>query len=290
MSFEVLQPDNIKEALSYLKDKGEKTYIIAGGTNLMVDVYHKNIVPEKLIDISKIKEMKFLEINEKQINLGPLLTHADIEKSDLGKQYEVLKKAAQMVGGPQVRNRGTIAGNIKNASPAADVALALLALDATLTLVSNNKERDILLKEFFCGVNKTLANEDEIISNIKFPILDQDYYSTFVKIGKRNALAISIVNLALVLKYDEDKFCEDARIALGAVAPTPVRAEKAEKELIGSKLDVDKIDYVSRLVTEEISPISDIRASRNYRLKVTQNIVQKSLLDLVNRGDSNGKS
>lgn len=284
MSFRTFSPQTSAQALNLLSlDKGYRP--IAGGTNILVDLHQGKVVPRGLVDLSKLEEWKTIECHGEVLEIGALVTHAVLEDHPVIKKYcPELSMAAAAIGSPQIRNRGTLGGNLQSASPAADCAPPLLVHDAILTLVRSTssgqiKERQLPLTHFFKGVGQTDLQDNELICKVTLPINVQER-SIFLKSGLRKALAISLVNLAVNLELDEYNTCLHARVALGSVAPTPVRASEVEKFLVGQKLGEKGIKAASQLVQKDITPISDIRASAEYRRYLAQVLLEEALQKL----------
>jgi Aerobic-type carbon monoxide dehydrogenase, middle subunit CoxM/CutM homologs len=285
MSFRTYSPQTSAEALALLRSP-EAFLPIAGGTNVLVDLRKGKIKPSGFIDLSGIAEWKMIEIKGQFLEIGSLVTHADLEANSLVQKYSpALSMGAYAVGSPQIRNRGTLGGNLQSASPAADCAPPMLALDAALTLVSMTEsgqvqERQLPLVDFFLGVGKTALQPQELIQKVSIKINPLDR-SIFLKSGLRKALAISLVNLAVCLELGERNFCSKARVALGSVAPTPIRIRKVEEFLEGQKLNEKMIEEASQIIQKEISPITDLRASVEYRRYLAKVLLQNALRKLI---------
>ena len=260
---DIIRATSLKEALSYLSN-GFKP--LAGATNIFVDTAKKGTVYEGLVDISDIKELKGINEAENGYILGPLVTFDSLESFFAGRE-EVLFKAAYEMGGPQIRNRATIGGNICDASPACDAGPALLVLDADLKLVSAGGERSVKMTDFFKGVRKTDLRPDELLKSIR--IKKEPGFSSFWKTGPRNAMSISIASLAL------KKTDLGIRLAMGSVAPRPVRLVNCEKYI--NETDAIDKDRLREELSKDISPVSDLRASREYRLACSFNMLTASL-------------
>src|SRR6185295_7734027 len=212
---------SLDEALQLLTEHQADARLIAGGTDLLIEIERGVRAPKVIIDISRLPNLDTISLDEQQrIHLGPLVTHNQVVGSSLCVDRAfLLAKACWEVGAPQIRNRGTIAGNLVTASPANDTITPLMALDASITLQSTRGSRTLLLKDFFRGVRKTALEPDEMVVDISFPALANYQIGTFVKLGLRRAQAISIVNVAVVLSLLADTVTQ-ARITLGSVAPT----------------------------------------------------------------------
>lgn len=268
--FEYFEPTTLKEAIDILNEKGEEASILNGGTDLIVRMRDGISDPKYVVDIKKIKGMDDIRIENGRVFIGASVLLNDLGNNhDIQKSYPFLSKAALSIGSKQVRNRATCIGNICNASPLAGMATPLLALNATVHVFGNYGEKDILLKDFFVFVRKTLLKHGEIVTDISFE--EQECLGVFTKISRRRKVDLSTVCSTVVKKYDE------YRISFGAVAPTPVRLNKTEAFLKGKTLSKDIIEKACELAMSEVSPISDIRASESYRRELVQVMLRNSL-------------
>ncbi|MEN8171277.1 MAG: FAD binding domain-containing protein [Chloroflexota bacterium] len=270
---------SIDDALESLAEHGESARIVAGATDLILEI-ERNISSniDVLIDITRIAEIDAITLDENNImHLGPLVTHNHCVASKLIREKAFpLAQACWSVGAPQIRNRGTVAGNLITASPANDTIAPLMALGATLTLRSSNSERIVPLSEFYLGVRNTILRPDEMVVDISFPALDESQRGTFLKLGLRQAQAISVVNLAVVLTFEGD-IVSDAKITLGAVSPIIMHAEKAEISLVGHSLNEKVITEAAELAKESATPIDDIRGSAAYRSEMVRVLAYRAL-------------
>ena len=260
---DIVKVYSLKEALPYL-EKGMRP--LAGATNIFVDTAKKGMTYDGLVDISDIEELKGIKETEEGFIIGSLATF-DLAESFFAGKESVLYEAAYEMGGPQIMNRATIGGNICDASPACDAGPALLVLDAELLLVSQKGERTVKITDFFRGVRSTDLKPDELLSEIR--IRKEDGFSCFKKTGLRNAMSISIASVAL------KKTDSGVRLAMGSVAPRPVRLYNCE-EYIKSTDTIDK-DRLKEELSKDISPVSDIRASMEYRSLCALNMLAASL-------------
>ena len=281
--FDYYRADTIEEATQYLNEFDKDIKIIAAGTDLVVRL-KQNMVKEKhILDISRIKELKGIYREDGKIHILPLTTHSEILESEEVKKYAtVLREACSTIGSPQIRNRGTLGGNVANASPAGDSISALFAEEAKLKLLSSEGERVISIEDFFTGPGKTVLKTNEMLVDIFMPEMTEKEIGFFKKLGQRNALAIAVVNVSVKLGRGEEKNKMDkAVVAFGAVAPTVVRGERVEKALISESLDSpEKLRYIAQLAWREVSPISDVRASLKYRQDMSINLLYEGLLEL----------
>jgi OHCU decarboxylase len=275
--YELVAPGNLSAALSLLAEEPGAWLPIAGGTDLMVQYASGHLSKRKLVSIWNLPELRRIEILPGEIRLGAGCTYTDlIHHHIVAREFPLLTTAARWTGGVANQNRGTLGGNIVNASPAADSLPALLVYGAELVLVSIRGERRIPYEDFHIGYRKTQCAADEVIQSICLPRQFSDYRAYTRKIGARNAQAISKVCLA-ALGQLEGGVIEDIRIAVGSVAPVPLRLTETEKVLRGKKIDPELILLAKKTVASEIQPIDDIRSSARYRLAVTANLVAEFL-------------
>lgn len=272
---------SLAEVLDLLDQPGQTTRLIAGGTDILLELEKQDHELDLLIDVSRIEGLDRISVDASGIvHIGPLVTHNQCVESTLLRKHALpLVMASYMVGSPQIRNRGTIAGNVITASPANDTISPLMALDATLTLLSKRGERKVPLSEFYKGVRKTFIAGDEILTDISFMGLNEHQQGVYKKFALRRAQAISLVNAAIVLSLEGGKV-NGASITLGAVAPTIIHARKAEKYLAGKPLTESVIAEASRLAASEIAPISDIRSSAGYRVGMAETLITRGLVEI----------
>ena len=273
-------PANIEETLQSLSIDPVKTRLIAGGTDLILEIergQRKDI--ETVIDVSRLPGLAEISLDKNGwIHIGAGVTHNQVAASHLLHEKALpLVLAAWNVGSPQIRNRGTIAGNLVTASPANDTITPLIALGAKVKCKSLGGEREILLSDFYTGVRKTVMHPDEMLVDISFPAMNSDQKGIFIKYALRKAQAISILNLALVLTIDNE-IITGCSITLGAVAPTIIHATEGEKYLIGKKLRLElDLDIAAGFVSEAARPIDDIRGSARYRQKIVGVMFKRAL-------------
>ncbi len=279
MWHEYINATSTDEVLKILADQKERARIVAGGTDLILELergVRKGI--DTLIDVTRIPALQQITLDEDNIiHLGPLVTHNDCAASKLIRERAYpLARAAWEVGAPQIRNRGTIAGNLITASPANDTITPLMALDASVTLLSTRGERTILLKDFYTGVRKNVMQSDEMLVDISFPAMTKTQRGTFIKLTLRRAQAISLVNVAIILNIKADSV-KSASITLGAVTPIITHAEEAEQFLAKKKLTDKNIAQAAELAVKAAHPIDDVRGSASYRREMVRVITARGL-------------
>lgn len=282
---EYISAANVEEVLDFLAKFGSEARIIAGGTDLMLEFEH-GAYPEvsRVIDVSRVPGLDLISLDDEgYIHLGPMVTHNQCVGSKLIVERAFpLAQAAWEVGAPQIRNRGTVAGNVITASPANDTITPLMALDARVTLRSKGGERTVPLTEFYKGVRQNVMRQDEMLVDIHFKALDSiTQRGGFIKLGLRAAQAIAVVNVACVLTMDGDTVAS-AAITLGAVAPTISHASAAEAFLAGRVLDEETISKTASLAVEAANPIDDIRGSASYRKDMVKALTYRLLETLAN--------
>jgi xanthine dehydrogenase iron-sulfur cluster and FAD-binding subunit A len=270
---------SLDEALFILAEHGEKARIVAGATDLLLEIERgarQGI--ETLIDISRIADLNRIHLDEQgTIHLGPLVTHNHCVASKLLREQALpLSQACWEVGAPQIRNRGTVAGNLITASPANDTITPLLAFGAQVRLRSTRGERLVALNDFYTGVRRTVMQPDEVLVDTNFQTMRTNQRGIFIKLGLRRAQAISLVNAAIILTMDDSRVAK-AAITLGSVAPTVIHAVAAEEFLIGHLLDEKTIEETARLAMEVARPIDDIRSAADYRAEMVRVCISRGL-------------
>lgn len=280
------RPTELEQALELLSEHKEDCKIIAGGTDLIPAARQgRMLLPRRIhiIDISSIKELNYIIKDGALIRIGATARLSEIGMSAVVKEHlPVLADAASQMGSLQVRNLGTIGGNLCNASPAADTASPLLVLDARVNVRGIDRQRLVPLKGFFTGPGKTTLAPGEILAEVQIPLTKPAGSSCFIKLGRRNAFTLSIVSVATLVKVKDGIF-DDIRIALGSVAPTPFRASKAEEHLIGEKVNEQVIDDGANVVASEVKPISDVRAGAEYRRDMSLVLTKRAISLSVQR-------
>ncbi len=282
---EYFRPENLTETLGLLKKWKRSARVVAGSTNLIPDLKTKSIKPMALIDLSSLRKLSYVNEGKRDIKVGGMTTISDLASSTLIQKYApILSDAAHQLGNPLVRNRATVAGNLADASPAADTAVPLLALEATIiTERPGGKGRRIPIDQFFLGPNRTVLKPDELIREVAFRKPDPKAKFGYIKLGLRNAMAISVVSVAIGLEMELGA-CKSVRIGLGAVAPTPMRAYETEAMLHGKGITQDLVEACCRTLEREVRPISDVRASAEYRRSMASVLLKRLLQELLSGG------
>ncbi len=274
-------PKSFEEAIKLLNQEGAVP--IAGGTDLVVLMQENRVTPKALIDLSSLG-LDYIRKNENIIHIGALTTFAAIVENDIvRKAIPVLAQAASQIGSAQTRNMATLGGNLCSAVPSADSAPPLMVLDASVCLINKDGYRFLPLQQFFVGPRRTILNPGELLVEVLIPIPAINSGTHFAKLGRRKSLSLAVVNAATMLRINHENYIEDARIALGAVAPTPVRAKNAENLLKGKVLDELLLEEAINIVDKDISPIDDFRASANYRSRVSRVLARRTLQEAWNK-------
>lgn len=275
---EYIAPGNVDEAIDIVTNH-PRAKLIAGGTDLLVQIRHRVFEPELIVDVRRLSFNTIVADHEK-VTIGSGVSHTQIVNSDvLREHFPILVRASELVGGPSIRNRGTLGGNLVNASPAADTIPPLLAYDAKAVIVGQNGSRALLLSDFYTGYRQTQLGAGEILKAVEIPMPCVSTAAHFIKHGNRRSLYIAVLNIAVNIGVSSAGVVEHARIALGCVGPTVFLAKSAEAELLGKQLGEQSIFAAARLAQEEATPISDLRASANYRSKIVSVLVRRALTE-----------
>lgn len=278
--FEYVSFEELQDALRFLAEHGDAK-VLGGGTDLLVQLRDRKLKPKYLVDLSRIGELQGIEDIGENVSIGAMALMRELEESRLLTEHVgLIVEAAKAFGFWQLKNIATIGGNLCNASPASDMASTLISLSAKVRLLSSSGERIMPIEEFFLAPGKTVLSPGEILASIIIP--KNELAFAFMKLGKRAAHILSIVNVAVSLKV-EDGECKMARVALGSVAPIPIRAREVEDKLKGRKLSDDVIQEASKLVLQDIAPISDVRASAEYRKEMSVVMVRRAIKEALRR-------
>ena len=280
--FEVFQPASVPEAREFFRKNGPGGHFLAGGTDLVIAIKEKGLVPRYVVDLKKIPSLSGIrESCDGSLTIGALTTMREIETSPvIRKKYPFLAQSAAEVGSIQIRNRATIGGNMANATPSADVAPALLVLNAKVKISRSGGEKIVLLEEFFIGPGKTIMEPGDILTEIVIPPTPPDFRGEYIKFSPREMMDLAYVGVAVGVVVDGSrKICRDVRIALGAVSPTPIRARKAEPLMLNQEITPSLAERVGEEASNECKPISDVRSSAAYRKEMVRVNTKRALLN-----------
>ena len=275
--FEYFKPSTLSEAISLLAQYRGKAKILAGGTDLLIQMKQRNLTPEYLVDIKNISELDYIKHNENEgLKIGALVTHNSLVKSAvIQEKFSLLVKASLAVGSVQTRNRGTVVGNVCNASPSADTIPSLIALDASLKLISSKRERLVKIKDFFISPFKNILKETELVAEIQVPKLPAHSGGSYLWLPKITSVDETLVGVGVLIAVGDliHKICTMARIGLGSVAPIPIRAKNAEEVLKGKRIDDIICSQAAEVAANEASP----RSRAEYRREMVKVFVKRAL-------------
>ncbi len=278
--FDYLMPKTVREACSLLSRYKEKARVVAGGTDLLVLIKNRQIAPQYVINLKTIPDLDYIKyIDGEGLRIGVLATMHDIENSPIIRErFPILANAAHQVGAPNIRNMATIGGNLARAAPSADTAPPLIGLAAVVKIVGFERGRNIRLEEFFLGPGETVLQSDEIVTEIQIPNLPPYTRGVYLKMPAGKRISIAAIGVAVVVTLDSKQAnIVDVKIVLGAVAPIPIRAGKAEGIIRGKAIEEQLIKKAAQAAAEEAKPISDIRAPANYRKEMVKVLTAQAL-------------
>lgn len=273
--FDYHQPETLPDALHLMETHSEKARYIAGGTDIIVRIKRKAVEPDALISLRGIGELKGIHVND-GLSLGSTTLLCDMERNaDIARHYPALSQGVRWLANPQIRNVATVGGNLCNAAPSADCAPPLLVLEAAVTLEGPGGRRELPLSAFFTGPGETCMEPIEVVTRIYVAPPEKGTGMASQKIG-RSAQDIAIANAAALLVV-ENGICRKCRLAVGAVAPTPLRLTDVESEVEGQKINPDLLDHVENRVREAVHPITDVRSTKEYRRYVSGVLVKRAI-------------
>ena len=277
-AFKYLMPETVAEACSLLSQYKGKAKIIAGGTDLLPKMQMRVMAPEYLVGLKNITGMNYIQYDEVDgLRFGAMATIHEIETSPVVRErYEVLFHAVSSMASTQIRHMGTVAGNICNAVPSAETAPALIVLGARLKVVSPRGERVIPIEDFFTGPSRTVLEEDELLVEIQIPVMPAHSGGAYLKHTLRRAMDLAMVGVATFMVHEQDS-CKEVKIALGAVAPTPIRVVQAEEVLRNKKVTDRLIQKAAEEAAKGALPISDMRSSAEYRTEMIEVLARRAL-------------
>lgn len=272
------KPNTVEEAVELLHQYKEKGKIIAGGTDLVIEIKNHKADFEALIDVSSIKEMSFINVKDNTVEIGAATTFTEIAESKLlSNRLAGLKEASHSVGSPQIRNKGTIGGNICNGSPAADTVPPLLALDAIAVIRSKDGEREILVEELFLDKGKVALRDDELLVSIKFENPGENQVLSFSKLGLRKALAISRICTSVFAEFDIDNSCRKIRIANGSLGRFSMREREVEEFFKGRKLTEEVIEEGLKLMQQKVAERLAGRSTVEFKSTAIKGVLKNAL-------------
>ncbi len=290
-AFKYLSPTTIEEAIAFHGQHSETAKYMGGGTDVIVKVKEGWMEPDFLISLKKIKEMGELHKNDAtgELSIGAMVTHATLEKSlMIQNEYPIIYDAVSNIGSLQVRNVGTIGGNLINAVPSADGAIPLIALDGVALLHGPEGERSVPVKDLFVSPYKTILKPREILKKITIPTQAPHTGSAYIKFGRRAAMELPLIGIGVLLTLDEiHGTCTKARICLGVAAPTPMRAFDAEKLLMGKKIDETILIEAGKIAADESKVRDSVRGKAWHRKEMIRVHVKRmgqKCLELINAG------
>jgi carbon-monoxide dehydrogenase medium subunit len=275
-ALEFIDAHTIDEALDALAERGEEATVLAGGTDVVVQMQQGSLQPRSLVHIRRLSEIRGIDARERT-EIGALTTHWDLGRDAIIRSaHPSLAEAAATVGGRQTQNIGTIAGNVVNASPAADLLPALLGANADVRLVSATGERSLALEDFLLDRKRTALRPDELVTSISLERPGPRSGETYLKVGRRGAMEVAVAGLAVRVQLNGDDTVADVRIAACSVGPRAFRARDAEAALIGTSGEKAAIEEAARLLQAGSSPIDDVRGTAGYRRRVLAALLERA--------------
>jgi carbon-monoxide dehydrogenase medium subunit len=280
-------PKSMEEAISLLSQYGDKARVISGGTDLVVQMKRTGLVPDCLINISGIPDLDYVRYDlTNGLRIGALTSIGQVANSPLLREkFSVLAQGAGLLGTPAIKNQGTIGGNLCNAAPSADIAPPLIVLGAVAKFAGPDGEKIVPVEDFFTGPGVTIMKQNELLLEIQIPNPRPYSGGAYLKQTRGRAADLAVVGVAVLVVMDKESI-GDVRIALGAVAPTPIRAKKAEVILKGMKLDDKLLDESSQAASYESKPIDDVRSSADYRKRLVAVLTKRAVLQAVQQAQS----
>ncbi len=286
-TFEYFAPESLPEALSLLQERGEEGRALAGGTDLVVQVKEggKIPTPSYLVSLRRLPELRGIDFSERDgLRIGATVTMTEAaESAPVRERYRALADGAEIVGSIQTMNMATIGGNVCNAAPSADTAPPLLTYEAVAVIAGPKGERDVPIEEFWLGPNQTVLQQGELLRELRLPAPPANTGSVYVRQTPRKQMDIAVVGVAVLLTLGQGDRIERARIALGAVAPTPIRARKAEAALEGKAASEALFAEAAETATSEASPIGDVRGSAEFRRHLVKVTTERCLQEAAQR-------
>lgn len=275
---------DLKEALELAGQFGLRKRFLSGGTDVTVRLKEGLVREDIIVDLSHVAELRFVREESGVVHVGACATHADVSASPIVRQHgRALALAASRIGGTQIRNMGTVGGNVANASPAGDTIPALIVLDAVVSIASCTGTRDVPVIDFFTGPGRSVLAAEELVAELHFPATGPGELTGFGKLGSRQAMTISTANMAFYFRIGAKRRIVEARIAFGSVAPTVIRAQKTEQMFcqLPPLLSWDAIRGAAQMAWKEVAPIDDLRATAVYRKEAVVGLLAEAAYEAL---------
>lgn len=284
-AFDFYSPATVVEALELLHEHKDSVAIVAGGTDIVLELNERHIKPAVVMDIKRLKELEYITIEDGIVRIGAMTTHAAIAADErIKKHAKILWEACRLVGSPQIRNLGTIGGNIATSSVAGDGLAACVTLDADVTIKSVRGERTMKLDEYLAGEGfskRNIMEADELLTEVSFKLPDERTVTGFYKLAKRKSLAISVIGAGMVVSVDENGVCTYARLRSGALGRYPMPFEAFEQHLVGKKLTMENVKAGLPLMGEHVMTVNKGRASAIYKKDAVQGAYEHLFEDAI---------
>ncbi|MCX6084448.1 MAG: xanthine dehydrogenase family protein subunit M [Caldiserica bacterium] len=282
--FEYHAAQDLKEALELAEQFGPRKRFLSGGTDVTVRLKEGLVTEDVIVDLSHVAELRFVREESGVVHVGAGATHADLGASPIVRQHgHALALAASRVGSSQIRNVGTVGGNVANASPAGDTIPALIVLDAVVSIANRKGTRDVPIIDFFTGPGRSVLASEELVTELYFPVTGPGELTGFGKLGSRQAMTISTANMAFYFRIGDNRRIVEARIAFGSVAPTVVRAHRTERMFcqLPPLLSWDAIRGAAQMAWKEVAPIDDLRATAVYRKEAVVGLLAEAAYEAL---------
>ncbi len=284
IQFNYFKPASVAEAVELSGKLAGDCGFMAGGTDVLVELRSRKATLGNIISLKEIKGLSYIHLNEAELLIGAMTTLRELETSSIIKEkFTVLHDAVQQIGSVQIRNVGTLGGNICSSLPSADSAAPLLVLEARLRITGPAGDKEIALKDFFTGPGKNVLLPSEVVREIVIPVPSRNAAAAYIKLGRRKAMEIPLLGAAVYLDFEENDICKEARVALTTMAPTPIRAPQAEAALVGGKVDESSLKLAGEQANLDACPRSSRRCSEEYRRKVLPVLVRRAGLTALER-------
>jgi len=281
--FEYFVPSSVNEAISLLSKYGDEAKALAGGQSLLLLMKLRLAEPKYLVDLKKIQGLSYIKEDSEVLSIGAMTRHADIESSDIiARKWPILFDTAKAIGHTQIRNRGTIGGSLCHADPSADWLPAMLVQDAEFIVSGKDGTRSVNAREFFIGAFSTVLNSQELMTEIRIPSPKNGTVGSYLKLSMGPG-DFAIVSVAIQMTFGDDDICQDVALALGGVNEMPFRSAEAEDALRGKHIDGNAVLAAAEGAFKSVSPISDLRASADYRKRMTRVFTKRAIEQALKR-------